>query len=50
MSLEDAMDAVYRSHTYEKVERPSTGLYYQGAIYVMDMLNEELNARLSAGT
>lgn len=50
MSLEDTMDAVYRSHTYEKVERPSTGLYYQGAIYVMDMLNEELNARLSAGT
>jgi len=25
--------AVYESHTYEKVERASTGLYYQGAVY-----------------
>ncbi len=43
MTMEQAMDTVYASHTYEKVERPSTGLYYQGAVYVMDMLLEELN-------
>ena len=43
-TMEQAMDAVYSSHTFEKVERPSTGLYYQGAVYIMDMLREELNA------
>jgi hypothetical protein len=42
-TMEQAMDAVYSSHTYEKVERPSTGLYYQSPVYVMDMLCEELN-------
>ena len=43
LTIEQAMDAVYGSHTYEKVERPSTGLYYQSPVYVMDMLYEELN-------
>lgn len=43
LTMEQAMDAVYSSHTYEKVERPSTGLYYQSPVYVMDMLCEELN-------
>ena len=43
MTMEQAMDAVYGSHTYEKVERASTGLYYQGAVYVMDMLREEID-------
>lgn len=42
LTMEQAMDIVYSSHTFEKVERPSTGLYYQGAVYVMDMLREEL--------
>ena len=41
MTMEQALDTVYRSHTYEKVERASTGLLYQGAGYVMDMLREE---------
>ena len=43
LTMEQAMDAVYGSHTYEKVERPNTGLYYQSPVYVMDMLSEELN-------
>lgn len=43
LTMEQAMDTVYGSHTYEKVERPSTGLYYQSPVYVMDMLYEELN-------
>ncbi|MBQ3828369.1 MAG: hypothetical protein II812_09505 [Prevotella sp.] len=43
-TLEEALDTLYNSHTYEKVERASTGLYYQGAVYVMDMLLEELEA------
>ena len=44
MTMEQAMDTVYGSHTYEKVERASTGLYYQGAVYIMDMLREEIDA------
>ena len=44
LTLEQAMDTVYSSHTFEKVERTSTGLFYQGSVYVMDMLREELEA------
>ncbi len=41
MTMEQAMDVLYNSKTFEKVENPKTGLYYQSAPYVMDMLNEE---------
>ena len=44
LTMEQAMDTVYSSHTFEKVERTSTGLFYQGSVYVMDMLREELEA------
>ena len=44
LTMEQAMDTVYCSHTFEKVERTSTGLFYQGSVYVMDMLREELEA------
>lgn len=44
LTMEQAMDTVYSSHTFEKVERASTGLFYQGSVYVMDMLREELGA------
>ena len=44
MTMEQAMDTIYNSHTYEKVERASTGLYFQGAVYIMDLLREELEA------
>lgn len=47
LTMEQAMDAVYSSHTFEKVERASTGLFYQGPVYVMDMLRDELDAKLS---
>lgn len=45
LSIEQAMEAVYASHTYEKVEDQRTGLYYQSAVYVADMLQEELNTK-----
>ena len=41
ISMEQAMDVLYNSRTFEKVENPKTGLYYQSAPYVMDMLHEE---------
>lgn len=43
LTMEQAMDTVYGSHTYEKIENPNTGLFYQGAVYVMELLKEELN-------
>ena len=43
MTMEQAMDTIYSSHTFEKVENARTGLFFQSAVYVMDMLNEELN-------
>ena len=42
LTMEQAMDTVYNSHTYEKIENPNTGLFYQGAVYVMELLQEEL--------
>lgn len=46
MSMEQALDTVYDSNTYKKIERPSTGLYYQGAVYALDILKEELGKTL----
>lgn len=42
-SMEDALDTLYRSHTYEKLERESTGLYTQSPVYVMEFLKGELS-------
>lgn len=42
-NMEKALDILYKSHTYEKLERESTGMYYQSAVYVMEHLKEELN-------
>lgn len=43
VTMEQALDLLYNSHTYEKIERENTGLYYQGAVYVMEFLREELD-------
>ena len=43
LSMTEAMNLLYNSKTYEKIEDEKTGLYYQGAVYVMDYLNEELS-------
>ena len=42
ISMREAMDIVYRSHTYKALTDPNTGLYYQSAVYVMDQLEHEL--------
>ncbi len=42
LSMADAMSLLYNSKTYEKLEDERTGLYYQGAVYVMEFLEEEL--------
>lgn len=45
MDLTRALDCVYGSQTYRKIENSESGLYYQSPIYVMDMLSEELNKK-----
>jgi len=47
LSLEDAMELLYNSETFKKIEDERTGLYYQGAVYVLDFLNEELALQAS---
>lgn len=42
-SLEDAMDTLYNSDTFSRLEDSSTGLYYQSPGYVYSYLNKELS-------
>ena len=37
----EALDKLYKSTTFAKIEDPQTGLYYQGAVYVFDFFKEE---------
>jgi hypothetical protein len=41
-SIEQAIDAVYKSKTYEALSRPETGLYSQSSGYVYEYLQQEL--------
>lgn len=41
LSMEQAMDMLFDSKTFEKLENEDTGLFYQSPVYVMDMLSEE---------
>ena len=38
-----ALDRLYRSNTFSKLEDPQTGLYYQGAVYVFEFIKEEFS-------
>ena len=42
VSLDEAADKLYNSHTYSLLENEQSGLYYQGSVYVFDILREEL--------
>lgn len=37
-----ALDELYNSKTFEKVNDPRCGLYYQGAVYVFTYLKNEI--------
>lgn len=43
VSLDEAADRLYNSRTYSLLENENSGLYYQSAVYVFDMLREELS-------
>lgn len=42
ISLAEALDILYNSETYEKLQDPTTGLYFQSSVYVFDFLQREL--------
>lgn len=37
----EALNKLYTSTTFSKLEDPETGLYYQSSVYLFDMLKEE---------
>jgi len=41
-SIEQAIDVVYKSRTYEALTRPETGLYSQSSGYVYEYLLQEI--------
>lgn len=41
-SIRQAMDILYNSETYSKLQDIHTGLYFQSPVYVYDFLNTEL--------
>lgn len=41
-SMKEALDVLYNSETFEHLNDPATGLYYQSAGYVYEYLNNEL--------
>lgn len=43
LSLQQAFDAVYTSHLFEKLSDPKTGLFFQSSGYVYSFLIEELD-------
>lgn len=36
------LDELYKSQTFEKINDPLCGLYYQGAVYVFQFLKNEM--------
>lgn len=41
LSMREAMDVFYSSHTFEALSRPETGLYFQSPAYILDELKHE---------
>ena len=42
ISIPEALDILYNSETYEKLQDARTGLYFQSPVYVYDFLQKEL--------
>lgn len=42
ISLAEALDILYNSDTFEKLQDPETGFYFQSPVYVFDFLQREL--------
>lgn len=42
ISMEEAMDIVYKSKIFEKLNNYETHLYYESSAYVYELLKEEM--------
>ena len=40
--IQKAIDVLYNSTTFSKLEDPRSGLYYRGAVYVFSYLKNEI--------
>jgi hypothetical protein len=48
ISIPEALNILYNSETYEKLQDERTGLYFQSPVYVYDFFQKELkNGKLS---
>lgn len=45
VSLSEALDVLYNSETFEKLQDERTGLYFQSPVYVFDFLQKELSCK-----
>ena len=45
ISMEEAMDIVYKSRTFKKLNEFETHLYYESSAYIYEMLKEEMNGK-----
>lgn len=46
-SLERAMEVLYQSETFKKIEDERSGLFYQSDLYIYQFLKEEIDATLT---
>ena len=42
LTIADAMDLFYNSATFNNLNNPETGLYFQSPVYIYDILEKEL--------
>ena len=47
-SLQEALDALYTSETFERLQDDETGLYYQSAGYIYSFLSNEIKTAIVA--
>ena len=40
--IQKSFDELFKSQTYERLNNPKCGLYYQGAVYIFDYLKTEI--------
>ncbi len=43
VSMQEALDILYNSQLYTKINNPETGLYFQSADYNYEILEDELS-------
>ena len=49
LSDKEAIDKLYKSNTFSKIEDPDTGLYYQSPVYVFDESDGEVRQKFPDG-